>query len=99
MVSSLLAGCATRTTLREDETKNKIYSGTIRHCDLTGWYDTVYDLPFSFVADTVILPYTIPKTIYNYHSEEQEEAPSQAENTKLNKPNQNMEPMLKTSAE
>ena len=23
------------------------------------------DVPFSFIADTIVLPYTIPRTLYN----------------------------------
>lgn len=73
IVAGILVGCATQTVLDEEDTKNKIYCGTIRHFDTTGWYDTIYDLPFSFVADTLLLPYTIPKTIINYQSQEEEE--------------------------
>lgn len=61
------AGCATIVTLQEDG-RNKIYSGTLRHFDLACAHATCLDFPFSLVADTVILPYTIPLTIYNVAS-------------------------------
>jgi uncharacterized protein YceK len=61
-----LAGCATIATLAEPETKNKIFSGTIRHVDLKCAHATCLDFPFSLVADTVILPATIPWTTYNF---------------------------------
>jgi len=30
------------------------------------------DVPFSFVLDTLMLPYTVPKTLHNKHSENSE---------------------------
>jgi uncharacterized protein YceK len=60
-----LSGCATLATLSEDETKNKIYSGTIRHIELKCAHATCIDAPFSLVLDTLLLPFTIPKTIWN----------------------------------
>lgn len=66
-----LSGCATMANTFEEEPKNKIYVGVRQ--DLTGWtfaHGGFIDLPFSFVADTILLPYTIPKTIANYAAQE-----------------------------
>ena len=60
-----LAGCATIGTLTEPETKNKIFSGTIRHIELKCAHAVCLDMPFSLVADAVLLPVTIPWTAYN----------------------------------
>jgi uncharacterized protein YceK len=60
-----LAGCATIGTLGEPETHNKVYSGTIRDIQLECAHGTCLDLPFSLVADTVVLPATIPWSLYN----------------------------------
>lgn len=70
-----LTGCATSLTLTESETKNKIYSGTIRQFSLGCAHATCLDFPFSLAADTVLLPITIPWTIVNYTTRQQE--PSQ----------------------
>ncbi len=64
-VLALLSGCATIGTLSEKETKNKVYSGTIRHVELKCAHGVCIDFPFSFVADTVLLPITIPWTLVN----------------------------------
>jgi len=61
----LLTGCTTIGTLGEDETRNKIYSGTLRQLELKCAHGTCLDFPFSFVADTVLLPITIPWSIVN----------------------------------
>jgi uncharacterized protein YceK len=63
----MLAGCGTIATLQEDVDfncgQNLIYSGTIRTVkNPHTWPDPV----FSFVLDTIVLPYTIPKSIWNY---------------------------------
>ena len=69
-----LSGCATIGTLGEPETRNKVYSGTIRDIQLGCAHGTCLDLPFSLSADTVVLPATIPWSIYNiFH-----EAPAQS---------------------
>ena len=60
-----MTGCATTVALQEDG-KNQIYSGTIKHFELGCAHAVCLDFPFSLIADTVILPYTIPRTIYNY---------------------------------
>lgn len=60
-------GCGTIVTLQEDADYdckgNLMYSGTIRSVENFG--HTFLDLPFSFVADSLVLPYTLPKTIWN----------------------------------
>jgi len=63
----LTSGCATIGTLGEDETRNKIYSGTVRHVELKCAHAACLDLPFSLVADTVLLPVTIPWTMSNFY--------------------------------
>lgn len=63
-ITLLLSGCATIVSLQEDG-KNKIYSGTIKHFELGCAHAVCLDFPFSLAADTVVLPYTIPRTIYN----------------------------------
>jgi len=45
--------------------KNQIYAGTRASAQGHG---TQIDVPFSLIVDTVILPYTIPRTIYNYNN-------------------------------
>ena len=58
------AGCSTIVCLGDNKgTPNQIFAGTRE--DLNP--HTIYDLPFSLVADTIVLPYTIPRTIYNRH--------------------------------
>ena len=61
-----ISGCATVMTLGEQETKNKVFSGTIRHVELKCAHAVCVDMPFSLVADTVLLPVTIPWTGYNF---------------------------------
>jgi uncharacterized protein YceK len=66
-----LSGCATMANTFEAEPPNKVYVGVRQ--DLTGWtfiHGGFLDLPFSFVADTILLPYTIPKTIVNYAAQD-----------------------------
>ena len=64
--TGVLAGCATIGTLSEDETKNKVFSGTIRHGELKCAHATCLDFPFSFVADVILLPITIPWSLVNF---------------------------------
>lgn len=62
-----LSGCATTITVFEEDPDNLVYSGTRR--DLDGWaflHGGFLDLPFSFVFDTILLPYTVPRTIWNH---------------------------------
>jgi uncharacterized protein YceK len=61
----MLANCATISTLSEDETKNKVLSGTIRHGELKCAHGTCLDFPFSLVADVLLLPITIPWSLVN----------------------------------
>ncbi|HEY3278430.1 MAG TPA: YceK/YidQ family lipoprotein [Syntrophorhabdaceae bacterium] len=57
-------GCATLVSLTEENQKNKVFSGTRMHlADLECAHAACVDLPFSLVADLVLLPYTIPKTL------------------------------------
>lgn len=70
-----LSGCATTVTVFEEDPDNLVYSGTRR--DLDGWafaHGGFIDLPFSFVFDTILLPYTIPRTIWNHATDEGEES-------------------------
>ena len=62
---ALLSGCGTILTLSESETKNKVYSGTIRHLELKCAHAVCLDFPLSLVADTVVLPVTIPWSLIN----------------------------------
>jgi uncharacterized protein YceK len=69
-----LSGCATGVTVFEEDPDNLVYSGARR--DLDGWafaHGGFIDMPFSFVADTVLLPYTIPRTIWNHATAEEAE--------------------------
>ena len=61
-------GCATIHSLTEGKERNKIYSGTVTSFSNSWWFvhGGVFDWPFSLALDTVLLPYTIPKTIANY---------------------------------
>jgi predicted Zn-dependent protease/uncharacterized protein YceK len=59
----LCTGCGTLTTLGDNERwPNQIYAGT--RAALNG-HGTQLDAPLSFIADTLVLPYTIPRTLYN----------------------------------
>ena len=62
---SLLAttGCGTMVSLRTNQPyPNVIYGGT--YLALHG-HGTFLDAPFSALADTIVLPYTVPKAIHN----------------------------------
>ena len=57
------SGCGTLVTLTDNkEWPNQIYAGTRAAAN---GHATQIDVPFSLIADTVVLPYTIPRTIYN----------------------------------
>lgn len=60
--------CSTIYTVRERYPRNKVFSGTIADFGNPWWFwhGGVFDWPFSFIADTVLLPYTIPRTLINY---------------------------------
>ena len=73
-LSPALSGCGTLANTFEEEPRNKVYAGV--RADLTEWtllHGGVLDLPFSFVLDTILLPYTIPKTIANSAADEGQE--------------------------
>jgi uncharacterized protein YceK len=54
-----------RCTLSESETKNKVYSGTLRHFELKCAHAVCLDFPFSLLADTLALPVTLPWSLVN----------------------------------
>ena len=60
-------GCGTIFTLADDAKsdchENLLYSGTRESATNIHF---LFDTPFSLVADTIVLPYTIPRTIWNY---------------------------------
>jgi len=64
----LCHGCGTINSLTEREPRNKIYSGVAADFSSSWTFGHVgiLDWPFSLAADTIMLPYTIPKTIANY---------------------------------
>jgi uncharacterized protein YceK len=68
LLSGWLHGCATIFTVTEEKPRNKIYSGTMASFSNSWWFihGGIFDWPFSLVLDTVLLPYTVPKTIVNY---------------------------------
>ncbi len=59
-----LAGCGTLANTFEEEPGNRIYVGLRADLGAIG-HGGLLDLPFYFVLDTILLPYTIPKTIAN----------------------------------
>lgn len=61
----VLSGCVSIGTLGEKEYNNKVFSGTIRHIELGCGHGVCVDAPFSLVTDVVLLPVTIPWSIYN----------------------------------
>lgn len=60
-----LSGCTTIDTVSDKNINNKIFSGTIRHVELACAHAVCIDAPFSFAADVVLLPVTVPWSIYN----------------------------------
>lgn len=73
LVLLAISGCATISTLTEPETKNKIFSGSIRNVELKCAHATCLDFPFSLVADVILLPITIPWTAYRYITADESE--------------------------
>jgi uncharacterized protein YceK len=73
-----LYGCATAGTLAEHETTNKVFSGTRRHVELKCAHAACLDLPFSLVADAVLLPVTVPWSIVNWSRSERSAPVSEA---------------------
>ena len=61
-----LGGCATAFTLGEDDYKSKVYSGTRAHIEGQCAHGSRVDMPFSIIADTVLLPITVPWTIAKF---------------------------------
>jgi uncharacterized protein YceK len=72
-----MCGCASIITLGEPKTKNKVFSGTIRHIELKCGHAVCLDMPFSLVADTVLLPVTIPWTAYNFAEVDENQPPTE----------------------
>jgi uncharacterized protein YceK len=66
-LAASLTACGTLATVPDEKTTNKIYSGV--RLDLSAWslmhsvFLSLLDAPLSFALDTVMLPYTIPKTL------------------------------------
>ena len=62
VITMFISGCGTIYSLQERYPRNKVFSGVV-----ASWngHATFIDIPFSLVADTIALPYTIPKTIAN----------------------------------
>lgn len=81
-----LAGCATMATLEEKESRNKIYSGTIRHVELKCAHASCLDAPFSVFLDTLLLPVTLPWTAYNYLAADQASKPPERVEEENNHP-------------
>ncbi|WP_019143248.1 YceK/YidQ family lipoprotein [Noviherbaspirillum massiliense] len=63
-----LCGCVSVGTLVENKTPNKIYSGTRRHIEARCMSIVCADLPFSLVADTLLLPVTVPWTLVDFYT-------------------------------
>ena len=61
-LSLLISGCGTIATATGEKGEFGIYSGT--HRSVENGFHTILDTPFSFVADTVLLPITIPVDMY-----------------------------------
>jgi uncharacterized protein YceK len=62
-LAMLAGGCGTMAALGRDEMwPNQVYAGTRA---AAGGHVTQFDVPFSLVADTLVLPYTIPRSIHN----------------------------------
>ena len=70
IVLLLFTSCGTIATLQADADSdcrlNLLYSGT--RASATAAHGSLWlDIPFSVVADTLVLPYTIPRTVWNYY--------------------------------
>ena len=62
-LATFAGGCGTMFAVGNDRMwPNQVYAGTRA---AAGGHGTQCDVPFSLVADTVVLPYTIPRTIHN----------------------------------
>ena len=83
LILGIAPACFTMITVGDEIETNKIYSGTRANVVIIGSsydhphgpgpmfrYLGILDFPFSLVADTLVLPYTIPYTIFaDYPSE------------------------------
>jgi uncharacterized protein YceK len=73
LIPTFLSGCGTLCTAFDDQCeKLEPYSG-VRAA--WGGHATQLDVPFSFVADTVILPITVPKWLIENASDKPEPQP------------------------
>jgi len=74
LLITFLSGCISIKTVSEAKPCNKIYSGTVGNLTNSWWlaHSLFLDVPFSFVLDTLMLPYTIPKTMHNKLSDNSE---------------------------
>ncbi|HBS06848.1 MAG TPA: hypothetical protein DEA96_17895 [Leptospiraceae bacterium] len=102
---SFLSCCFTIVTVSDEVETNKIYSGTRANIVIIGSsydhphgpgpmfrYLGVLDFPFSLVADTVILPYTIAYTILAQDFTDPDSAePDDAESSPSSDPDQGLE--------
>jgi uncharacterized protein YceK len=63
----LVTGCATIGTVgQHNDHPTQVYSGTSAELSSRWAFMHMFlDVPFSVVADTIVLPYTIPATIMN----------------------------------
>ena len=66
-----LSGCSTVGTLSDAKTENKIYCGTTELIDHKCIGGACFDFPLSLIADTLLLPVTIPWTLINQPDNEQ----------------------------
>ena len=65
LIAIFASGCGTIASVSENEPYPNIVFGGIRNelSPING--HTMFDLPLSAVADTLVLPYTVPRSIYN----------------------------------
>lgn len=78
IVVFLCQGCGTLVALSDNKQwPNQIYAGT--RASYQGFH-TQLDVPFSCIMDTVVLPYTIPRTIYNYSKIKKEQTTKEKSN-------------------
>jgi uncharacterized protein YceK len=65
-----LSGCGTMASIEQDEPYPNIVYGGLRNELNPVSPHTCLDIPFSTVADTLVLPYTIPRSIHNHQHPE-----------------------------
>ena len=82
LVAVVITGCSSLGGTFLIEKDNKIYIGIRRDvCYINNWEEygsvavpiSAIDLPFSLIMDTILLPYTIPKTLLTEKSEKTDE--------------------------